>query len=56
MLRVKGAMDTLTIRKATDQDIPAILALYRDAQIDGDGGSTIQGATRQLAALNRYPL
>ena len=48
-------MDNLTIRKATDQDVPAILALYRDAQIDGDGGFTVEEATTQLATLSRYP-
>ena len=48
-------MDNLTIRKATMRDIPAILALYQDAQIDGDGGFTIEEATEHFASLTRYP-
>ncbi len=48
-------MDNLTIREATKQDVPAILELYRDAQIDGDGGFTVEEALEHLASLNRYP-
>ena len=48
-------MDNITIRKATMQDIPAILALYRDAEIDGDDGFTSEEATEHLVSLNRYP-
>ncbi len=49
-------MDNLIIRKATEQDIPAILRLYQDAQIDGnDAGFTVEEATAHFASLSRYP-
>ncbi len=48
-------MDSLAIRKATPQDIPAILRLYHDAQIDGEIGFTVEEAIEHLQSLSRYP-
>ena len=48
-------MDNLTIRKATEQDIPAILGLYHEARIDGEAGFTVEEAKAHFASLSRYP-
>jgi len=48
-------MPTLTIRAATEQDIPAILNLYRDAGIDGGISFTVEEAVAHFALLERYP-
>jgi GNAT superfamily N-acetyltransferase len=48
-------MPTLTIRAATEQDIPAILALYRDAGIDGGISFNIDEAVAHFAVLKCYP-
>ncbi len=48
-------MDTLNVREATEQDVPAILDLYHDAQIDGEGGFTVEEAKLHLTSLKRYP-
>jgi ribosomal protein S18 acetylase RimI-like enzyme len=45
----------LYIRAATEEDIPAILNLYREAQIDGERGFTAEEATAHFASLERYP-
>lgn len=48
-------MNNLTIRKATKQDIPAVLRLYRDAQIDGEAGFSVEEAAAHFVSLSRYP-
>jgi GNAT superfamily N-acetyltransferase len=48
-------MNDLSIRPATEQDIPAILTLYRDAGIEGEIGFTVDEAIAQFAVLNTYP-
>jgi GNAT superfamily N-acetyltransferase len=53
-------MSPLTIREATPQDIPAILSLYREAQIDDSqidetSAFTPEEAVAHLASLARYP-
>ena len=48
-------MNDLVIRVATEDDIPAILRLYRDAQIDGEGGFTVEEARTHFALLESYP-
>jgi len=48
-------MNDLAIRPATEQDIPALLNLYRDAGIDGDIRFTVEEALVHFAVLKRYP-
>ena len=48
-------MDDFAIRLATEQDLPAILELYRDAQIDGESGFTAAEAITHFALLKSYP-
>jgi len=48
-------MPPITIREATPQDIPAILHLYREAQIDDATAFTPEEAVAHLASLARYP-
>ena len=48
-------MNDLAIRTATEQDIPAILNLYRDARIDGEIGFTVEEAIAHFAVLKSYP-
>ena len=48
-------MNELSIREATEQDIPAILNLYSDAGIDGENGFTVEEASAHFALLRRYP-
>jgi GNAT superfamily N-acetyltransferase len=48
-------MPDLVIRAATEQDIPEILSLYRDAGIDGGITFTLDEAVAHLALLKRYP-
>jgi GNAT superfamily N-acetyltransferase len=48
-------MNDLTIRPATEQDIPAILRLYRDAGIDAGSRFTVEEAAEHLALLKTYP-
>jgi ribosomal protein S18 acetylase RimI-like enzyme len=48
-------MPALTIRAATEQDIPAILNLYREGGIDGGISFTVEEAVAHFALLKRYP-
>ena len=48
-------MGSLSIREATEQDIPAILRLYCEAKIDGEAGFNVEEATAHFASLSRYP-
>ncbi len=48
-------MNPLSIRAATEEDIPAILTLYREAQIDGERGFTVEEALVHFHSLERYP-
>jgi ribosomal protein S18 acetylase RimI-like enzyme len=48
-------MNHLTLRPATEQDIPAILNLYRAAGIEGEDGFTPDEALAHFALLKQYP-
>lgn len=48
-------MDDILIREASEQDIPRILELYREAGIEAEPGFTPQQARAQLALFERYP-
>ena len=48
-------MNDLAIRAATQQDIPAILTLYRGAQNDGESGFTVEEAVAHFALLKSHP-
>ena len=48
-------MDDLSIRTATEEDIPSILRLYQDADVDGEHGFTVEEAVAHFALLTRYP-
>jgi len=48
-------MNDLAIRTATEQDIPAILTLYRDAGIDGAVSFTVEEAIAHFAVIRSYP-
>ena len=48
-------MNDVSIRLATEQDLPAILRIYRDARIDGEGGFTVEEAVAHFALLKSYP-
>ncbi len=48
-------MNDLVIRAATEQDITAILELYREAGIDGEDGFTLEEAEAHFALLRSYP-
>ncbi len=48
-------MNDLVIRAATEQDITAILELYREAGIDGESGFTLEEAVAHFALLRSYP-
>ncbi len=48
-------MNEISIRVATDHDLPAILRLYQEAQIDGECGFLVEEAVAHFAVLKRYP-
>ncbi len=48
-------MNNLSIRTATEQDLPAILRLYRNAGIDGEDGFSVEEAVAHFALLKSYP-
>ena len=48
-------MQDLFIRMATKEDLPAILQLYREAGIDGEGGFSVEEAIVHFALLKSYP-
>ncbi len=48
-------MSDLSIREATEEDIPAILDLYRTSGIEGETAFTPDEALAHLASLKRYP-
>jgi len=48
-------MNDCVLRSATKDDIPTVLKLYRDAQIDGEDGFTDEEASVHFALLNGYP-
>jgi ribosomal protein S18 acetylase RimI-like enzyme len=48
-------MNDVSIRAATEQDIPSIINLYREAQIDGENGFTAEEARAHFVFLERYP-
>lgn len=48
-------MDALVIREAIEDDVAAILELYRDAELEAEAAFTVEGARAQLAAFRRYP-
>ncbi len=48
-------MQDPSIRVATEEDLPAILKLYREARIDGEGGFTVEEAVAHFALLKSYP-
>ena len=48
-------MNNLSIRTATEEDLPGILRLYQDARIDGERGFTVEEAIAHFALLKRYP-
>jgi GNAT superfamily N-acetyltransferase len=45
----------VVIREARAADVPAILAIYRDAGIEGDEGFTVEEATAHLESFRSYP-
>jgi len=47
--------EAIAIREATATDIPAILAIYKAAEIDHDAAFTVEEAMAQLAAFRAYP-
>jgi len=47
--------EAIAIREATATDIPAILAIYKAAEIDHDAAFTVEEAAAQLAAFRAYP-
>lgn len=48
-------MEPIIIRKATDQDLAAILHLYSTAGIGGDVSFTLKEARSHFRLLKRYP-
>lgn len=46
---------SLSIETATEQDLPAVLALYESAGITGDKAYTLEQARAQLARFALYP-
>ncbi len=48
-------MTEVTIREATESDVPAILRAYAEAGIDGGRSFTAEEAVRHFAFLRRYP-
>ena len=43
-------VDNLIIRKATEQNIPAMLRLYHETRIDGEAGFTVEEATARFVS------
>jgi ribosomal protein S18 acetylase RimI-like enzyme len=48
-------MNDVSIRAATEQDVPSVINLYRAAQIDGESGFTAEEARAHFVFLERYP-
>lgn len=48
-------MTDVSIRPATEQDLPALLTLYQAAGIDGERAFTMEEAVAHFAVLQRYP-
>jgi ribosomal protein S18 acetylase RimI-like enzyme len=48
-------MQEISIRAATEEDLPAILALYSAAEISDDMNFTIVEARKQFAVFAQYP-
>jgi GNAT superfamily N-acetyltransferase len=53
--RYDACMDALVIREASEDDVAAILELYRDAELEGEPAFTIEEAQAHLAVFSRYP-
>jgi len=45
----------IAVREATAEDLPAILAIYRDAGLDIDAAFSVEEAAAHLAAFRAYP-
>ena len=48
-------MDRLVIREAREDDVAAILELYRDAELEGEPAFKVEQAQAHLAVFRRYP-
>ena len=48
-------MTDVTIREASEADLPAILGAYADSGIDAGRSFTVEEAREHLACLRRYP-
>jgi len=53
--RYYACMDALVIREAKEDDVPAILDLYRDAELEVEPAFTVKKAQAHLAVFRRYP-
>jgi GNAT superfamily N-acetyltransferase len=48
-------MEDIEIRKANEQDVPALLALYRDAGIESGKPFTAEQGVEHFAVFKQYP-
>jgi GNAT superfamily N-acetyltransferase len=48
-------MDAIVIREASEEDIPAIIDIYRAAGIGGEDNFTVAEACAHFAMLKQYP-
>ena len=48
-------MEEVFIREADEQDVPAILALYREAGVESDQPFSVEEAQEHFAVFRRYP-
>jgi GNAT superfamily N-acetyltransferase len=48
-------MDAIVIREASEEDIPAIIDIYRAAGIGGEDNFTVTEACAHFAMLKQYP-
>jgi GNAT superfamily N-acetyltransferase len=45
----------IAIREATAEDLPSVLAIYRDAGLDVDAAFSVEEAAAHLASFRAYP-
>jgi GNAT superfamily N-acetyltransferase len=48
-------MDSIVIREANEEDIPAIIDIYRTAGIGGENNFSVAEASAHLSVLKQYP-
>ena len=53
--RYDACMNAIVIREAREDDVAAILELYRDADLKGEPAFTVKEAQAHLAVFRRYP-